>query len=58
MNPVVVIGFINAPYQANENDRTVSVEVGVIGAVRLGREVTVNLSYSSGSAFGNLCTQR
>ena len=59
INAVVVIGFINAPYQANETDGTVSVEVGVIGAVGLlGREVTVVLSYSSGSAIGELCIQR
>ena len=31
MNALLVIGFINTPYEANENDRTVSVEVGVIG---------------------------
>ena len=53
-----MIGFINAPYQANENNGTVSIEVGVIGASGLGREVTVELSYSSGSALGKLCAER
>ena len=55
-NAVVVIGFINAPYQANESDGTVSVQVGVIGTTGLGREVTVELSYSNGSALGKLST--
>ena len=49
---VAVIGFINAPYQAYENDGTVSVEVGVLGATVLEKEVTVILSYTDGSAFG------
>ena len=54
LNAVVMIGFINAPYQANENDGTVSVQVGVVGSIRLGREVTIELSYSSGSALSKL----
>ena len=47
----VVIGFINAPYAANENDGNAVFEIGIISG-RLQREVSVEFSIFSGSAVG------
>ena len=38
------IGFINAPYSANETDGFVTFEVGVTNGVQLGQEVSVEFS--------------
>ena len=48
---MVTIGFLSVPYEANEADGVVFVQVGLIGATSLQREVTVLLSYSAGSAL-------
>ena len=46
-----MIGFINAPYEAIENGGFATVTIGVIeGALQ--REVSVDLSFSDGSARG------
>ena len=45
-----LIGFINAPYQANENDGFVTVEFGVLNGVQPSTDVTVELSLSGGTA--------
>ena len=55
LNAVVVIGFINASYEVNENEGTLLIEVGVISVIKLEKEVTVILSYSNFSALGKLC---
>ena len=47
----MVIGFINAPYAANENDGNAVFEIGIISG-RLQREVSVEFSIFSGSAVG------
>jgi collagen type VI alpha len=47
----VVIGFVNAPYQAVENESFVTVTLGVING-DLEREVTVELSFLDGTAVG------
>ena len=46
----VVIGFINAPYIANERDGRTAVTFGVISGT-LGRRVTVILTQTDGSAL-------
>jgi hypothetical protein len=46
----VVIGFMNTPYQAMENESFVTVTFGVI-CERLEMEVAVELSFLDGTAF-------
>ena len=46
----VVIGFINAPYIANERDRRAAVTFGVISGT-LDQRVTVLLTQTNGSAL-------
>ena len=50
----VVIGFMESTYEISESDGSVLVEVGLIGATELQREVTVSLSYSDGTATSML----
>jgi hypothetical protein len=47
----VVIGFMDAPYQATENEGFVAVTFGVISG-GLEREVAVVLSFLDGTAVG------
>jgi hypothetical protein len=47
----VVIGFMNAPYQATENESFVTVTFGVMRG-DLEREVTVKLLFLDGTAVG------
>ena len=48
-----MIGFIDAPYVAFENDGFATVTFGVING-RLEREVAVNHSFADASAVGEL----
>ena len=48
-----MIGFIDAPYVAFENDSFATVTFGVINGT-LQREVAVNLSFAGASAIGEL----
>lgn len=49
INADVVIGFINAPYEVNENDGEALIRVGLING-NLQREVSIQLSLSDGIA--------
>ena len=49
----VVIGFIDAPYVAFENDGFATVTFGVVDGTLEG-EVAVNLSFTSASSIGEL----
>ena len=49
---VVVIDFIDAPYEVNETDVVALVTVGVVRGGQLMREVGVELSFSDGTAIG------
>ena len=50
---VVTIGFIDAPYEANEADGVAFVRVGLIGATSLQRELSILLRFFAvGSALG------
>ena len=49
---VVVIDFIDAPYEVNETDVVALVTVGVVSSGQLMREVGVELSFSDGTAIG------
>ena len=48
-----MIGFINLPYSATENDGVAFVEIGVISG-NLQRDVSFQLLFTSGSALGNV----
>ena len=53
----VVIGFINASYQANENDGVATLLVGVTSSPQvLQRTVSVLAVFSDGTAGGKFCT--
>ena len=52
-NAELVISFLNEPYTAMESDGGVFVYIGVISG-NLQRELTFQLTLTSGSALGNL----
>ena len=51
---VAVIGFINAPYTANENDSMATFLVGLTSAAQLQRTLSILLTFSDGTARGKL----
>ena len=52
----MVIGFLSESYTVSESDGTVSIEFGVITG-NLGTDISVQLSFSDGSALCKLSTQ-
>ena len=46
----VVIGFLNDSYEVNEEDGSVTIEVGLIGGTMLQREISMLLSFVDDTA--------
>ena len=51
---VAVIGFINAPYTANEGNGMATLQVGLTSAAQLQRTLSVLVVFSDGTANSKL----